>query len=379
MRLLVPGTAKLIALFALGLGLLSIRVLPPSKLASAMAAVWTEPLPAQLVLARPPAGVLLAGSPQEYTGSLDYTLQITTTATATPIPAFSRDVCSQIWGASPSTSAPPYWLSTPSSAQGLATDLPYTFLAGQLIRNGLVSASDCPSGGLMASGAANSCGLDRARQLVTVWQNQIDQSIYNAAIQNSVPAQLLKRLFAQESQFWLGDSTDGIHFGPGHVTEPGLDPLFIYDPGFYSQVCPSVFTADTCSQSYTQLSNDQRAMLRGFVLSDRVNISCPTCPNGFDANKVNQSVDLIARLVIANCEQTGQIVSNLTNLRPGSVSPYEDLWRFTLVNYNVGAGCLTTALRRTIQTSGPMNWDNVSSKLERNCMVAIPYVQNITQ
>ena len=54
------------------------------------------------------------------------------------------------------------------------------------------------------------------------------------------------------------------------------------------------------------------------------------------------------------------------------------MWRFTLVNYNAGAGCLTTAIKRTYLANEPLTWDNVSSRLEVACSGALDYVNDIS-
>ena len=87
-------------------------------------------------------------------------------------------VCTIIWRATPPEGEAPYWLSTPDSPEGLYTDVPYTYLAGSLIRNGVIDASECPNDGLLPNGAADTCGLEVARTAVTEWQNQFNEPIY---------------------------------------------------------------------------------------------------------------------------------------------------------------------------------------------------------
>ncbi|KAF0193346.1 MAG: hypothetical protein FD166_3719, partial [Bacteroidetes bacterium] len=90
------------------------------------------------------------------------------------------------------------------------------------------------------------------------------------------------------------------------------------------------------------------------------------------------SVRIFAEGMIANCEQVGKIIRNVTSKDPGLISNYEDLWRFTLVNYNAGSGCLSNAIQLAYRQFGYLNWENVSSRLEPGCIGAIEYVDDIT-
>lgn len=301
--------------------------------------------------------------------------QITTTQTLKP----PKDTaCSVIWGSYPVEGGIPDWLTTPDSPEGLRTDLPYTFLAAKLIKYGIVDASDCLANGILSSGMASSCGLERARTEVTIWQNQFDPTIYEAAVTNAIPAQLLKRILAQESQFWFGASDDYIHFGPGQITQSGLDALLIWYPEYYRQICPEVFTSDTCSKRYSNLSKTERAMIRGRFLATRIEASCPNCPVGIDIYKAHQSIDIIAKLVVANCYQVNQIIYNTSQNRAGNISNYEDLWRITIGNYNVGGGCTSEAIQESYSEGSMINWSDVSRFFSDDCSQAIDYVDNIT-
>ena len=66
---------------------------------------------------------------------------------------------------------------------------------------------------------------------------------------------------------------------------------------------------------------------------------------------------------------------NKTGKVAGRVASYEDLWRFTLVNYNAGPGCLSYAIGST----SSMTWSSVSSKLKGVCQDSIVYVENIAK
>ncbi len=64
--------------------------------------------------------------------------------------------------------------------------------------------------------------------------------IINAANDTGVPAQLLKNLFARESQFWPGIFKAVSDSGLGQLTENGADTTLLWNPSFYSQYCPLV-------------------------------------------------------------------------------------------------------------------------------------------
>ena len=124
-----------------------------------------------------------------------------------------RRNCSQAWEAFPPLGFPASWLSTPEWPELLGTDEPYTYLAGRLITTGIVDASECPAGGLEINGYANTCGLEVARPEVDLWQDRFDEQIVQVARESGVPAQLMKNLFAKESQFWPGVFNNAKEYG----------------------------------------------------------------------------------------------------------------------------------------------------------------------
>lgn len=118
----------------------------------------------------------------------------------------------------------------------IATSENYHLLAGKLIWYGLARAQ-CPNG---FSGvdpvtfAATACGMDGARPQMLAWQNALDQSILSAAREWNVPADLLKRIIAHESQFWVWTGVDGEH-GLAQITDAGAQlVLHIYEAGYYA-------------------------------------------------------------------------------------------------------------------------------------------------
>ena len=110
-----------------------------------------------------------------------------------------------------------------------------------------------------------------------------------------------------------------------------------------------------------------------------VNATCDTCPLGIDVERANFSIGVFAHTLLANCEQAGQLVENVTGETAGTVATYEDLWKFTLVNYNAGPGCLGDALETTSEDDLELTWENVSSRLSPICASAVDYVNDISQ
>jgi hypothetical protein len=286
--------------------------------------------------------------------------------------------CSETWSSFPPVGGPPGWLITPSDPSQLNSFVSYFYLAGALIQQGVVDASDCPSNGLQSPGVANECGVTRAQPAMVDWQNQFDTEIIKVANETNVPGQLLKNIFSRESQFWPGMFQTFKEVGLGQLTDNGADTALLWNSSFFSQFCPLVFKTQVCEQGYGNLTPDQQAVLRGAMLR-KVNAACPGCPTGIDLSQANFSISVFARSLLANCGQVGQIIFNTTGSQAGDVSSYENLWKFTLVNYNAGPGCLVTALQAAYQQGQPLNWENVSSHLEPACQGAIKYVDDISQ
>jgi hypothetical protein len=286
--------------------------------------------------------------------------------------------CAETWNSFPPVGGPPAWLSTPLRPEDLASNIPYSYLAGNLIAQSVVDASKCPNGGLLSDGAASQCGIDVARPAVTAWQNQFDSLIFNVAQQTGVPAQLLKNLFSRESQFWPGVFTTKADVGLGQLTDKGADTTLLWNPSFFEQFCPLVLDESVCSKRYAFLDEKEQETLRG-ALVHSVDAACPDCLLGIDLREADFSVGIFAQTLIANCSQTGRIVSNVSGLPVGQAATYEDLWRFTLVNYNAGPGCLIIALEDTVMLGEPLVWSSVSNHITPACQGVIDYIADISR
>jgi hypothetical protein len=285
--------------------------------------------------------------------------------------------CSQVWMSFPDVGGPPDWLLTPETTAELKTTISYYYLAGSLIERGLVDVSPCLDGGLSGFGIASECGLETAMPQVLTWQNQFDGEILRVATETGVPAQLMKNIFGRESQFWPGIFKTLEEAGLGQMTEGGADTVLLWNPEFFSQFCPLVYKTDVCQAGFGNLSENQQNTLRG-ALVQKVNAACPDCPSGIDLSQANFSISVFSRALLANCEQVGQILVNRTGNFAGQTTSYEDLWKFTLTNYNAGPGCLADAITVAMNVGDPLDWAHVKLYLQPACQGAIDYVGDIT-
>ncbi|MDD2920848.1 MAG: hypothetical protein PHQ36_01055 [Anaerolineales bacterium] len=286
--------------------------------------------------------------------------------------------CAEAWEVFPPMRGVPDWLTTPRQSEELSSDIPYTYLAANLILQGAVDARGCPDGGIDAGGAANQCGVEKARPAVTDWQNQFDALILSVAQETSVPARLLKNLFARESQFWPGIYQSMEDAGLGQLTENGADTTLFWNDSFYEQFCPLVLPESSCENKYMNLREEDQIALRRALVSS-VNATCEDCPLGLDLTQANFSVAVFAHSMTANCEQAGQVVYNYTKHQVSEVASYEDMWKFTLVNYNAGGGCLAEGVSNAYSRGLDLTWDNVSPYLVGACSGAVSYVNDISR
>jgi hypothetical protein len=83
--------------------------------------------------------------------------------------------CSEAWGVFPPVGGAPEWLSTPKQSEELSSDIPYTYLAANLILQGTVDASACPMADSRREMLSTSAGWKSRAMRCTEWQNQFDE------------------------------------------------------------------------------------------------------------------------------------------------------------------------------------------------------------
>lgn len=263
------------------------------------------------------------------------------------------------------------WARMPTTPAELNTFKTLHFLTGKLIINGQVDTSACPGGGFLDNGAPNSCAIESARGKVNTWQNQFDPAIWNASLQNGVPARLLKTIVEVESQYWPGGEQNYLYeYGLAQINYLGIDAALRWDPVLFDMVCnPSQFS---CSLGYLSMPSDQKSQLKAIVLS-MLDTTCIDCLNGVNLDNAAQSINVLSRVLLANCEQTRYIQSSVTT-QPAT---YEDMWKMTLVSYHSGFGCYLNALKATRERNETMDWQHISAHL--TCPGAKEYVDGLWQ
>lgn len=305
-----------------------------------------------------------------------------------------RNACANVWGVFDQDNVS--WDDFVQSPSELNTKKTLHTLVTQLLLNGIVDAKDCPAGGLsLGLNWPTACGLEKAQSKMIEWQNQFDEYIWTTSRDVGLPPKILKTLMEIESQFWPGNQRFYLdEYGLGQLNQLGIDVLLRQDPTLYQQVCPGVL-AD-CSHPYMSLERSQQAMIRGAIISQYADASCTDCPYGFDLNKSKQSVSLLGKVLVANCQQVDSIlqqqitvdedvvaatataaVATIEAGGPNTDVRYEDLWRFTLLSYHSGSSCFQNAVIATKKSGQPVNWENLSKKLK--CKGGADYVDGFME
>lgn len=270
-----------------------------------------------------------------------------------------------------------HWLYIPASAQELNTRVDYYFLGGQLIQRGAVDASSCPNGGLTIDGYANACGMSVTQDLVYRLQNEFDEAILSAWYTVGTPPVLLKQLIRCESQFWPG-RWEAYHWGLGHLTYLGAHNALQWNYALFVEMCDLAYGGD-CPHGIDPM-----------VISGLLSIldaECPECEYKIDFGKADESVKYVAQSVLAYCNQSAQLVTNVTNRSAANVVDYATIWKLTLYNYNVGSVCVYNSLDSVYeglseeqQVTGSISWDQVvRNTTDTYCRRGIDYANRITE
>lgn len=266
------------------------------------------------------------------------------------------------WGVfSPVDETLPVALIQPGTMQELNTADPYLYLSGYLIQSGQVDASSCSDGGLYIGGSASPCGEEAARQATIEWQNKFDEQILQAALKYNVPARLLKAVIAQESQFWP-DTKEPYEKGLGFITENGVDMLLNWNIPYYLEICQPIYAEGICSYGYSSIKKVRQVLLRKAVLDK---VGSP------------DEIDILAAMLLASSDQSGQVVRNLAGQEIAFVTNYVDMWKIATGNYYAGAGCMADAIEIVLDNDSPLTWDNIEDELSPVCNPAGMYVRQI--
>ena len=316
------------------------------------------------------ASVSVNQGPNGYIVTIDTVSQFTT----------FENACSRAWGVFDEGDVT--WDDFVQTPYELNTRKTLHMLATELLFNGIVDASSCPTGGLsIGLDWPTACGLEQATSKMIEWQNQYDEYIWLSSKNQGVPPKIIKTLIEVESQFWPGNQRFYMdEFGLGQMNQLGVDVLLRQDPTLYQQVCPGVLS--DCTRPYLSLEPTQQAMIRGAVVS-LADVTCPTCDYGLVLNKAKESVSLLGMVLKANCQQVDAILNTVVipdpdadsatataiaaTVQAGGDRPnttYEDLWRFTFAAYHSGSSCLQSAIIETKKEKLPITWEHVGKRLK---------------
>jgi hypothetical protein len=266
------------------------------------------------------------------------------------------------WGIfSPADDSLPDSLVQPLDAAGLNTSDDYHYLSGYLIQSGQVDASSCSDGGLYTVGSSSPCGDLAARNLTIAWQNKYDPQILQSAQKYNVPAKILKGIISQESQFWP-ETGSPYEKGLGSITESGIELLLNWNIPFYLEICQPLYGEGICSYGYSSLKEPRQFLLRKTV---------------WDLIGTPAEIDVLAAMLKASAEQSGQLVQNISGQEIIYVASYTDMWKITIGNYNAGAGCIGDSLNQVVENDESITWDAVVSHLSSICSPSEAYVRQV--
>ncbi len=220
----------------------------------------------------------------------------------------------------------PYLLQTPVNYNGLVTHEPLALLAGRLLWVGL-SSPDCHtwSGIDPVTGGATPCGINSSWPELLRWQNQFNESIWNAAVSVGVPAGLLKRMIMVESQFWPLWSPPNGERGLLQLTPPGADTVLQYSQVLSSYYCPFAIDPNHCG-SWGLLTPGEKIMVEAIMMND---LACINCSPAMAARHGIETMPVNAEIMKAYYCHAASVT--------GTPS-----WENMLIDFNAGQSCLIT-------------------------------------
>jgi hypothetical protein len=266
-----------------------------------------------------------------------------------------------LWQIFPPSEGTPLVLAQPESPIQLYTTDSYLYLAGYLIQSGQVDASTCEDGGLYLGGSASPCGERLAEAQVIDWQNRYNAQILQAAKRYNIPALLLKRVIAQESQF-MGETNKPYEKGLGYMTAEGVNMTLNWNTSYFLQNCLRLFEGYLCSSGFANLDEVRQNMLNKYIL-DKVGTP--------------EEIEMLAAAIYASAAQSGQMVQNISALEPIYITNYVDLWKISTGNYYGGSGCLSTAIQEVFDTGSHITWEAIVPHLTSECLLVEDYVAKV--
>ena len=162
-----------------------------------------------------------------------------------------------------------------------------------------------------------------------------------------------------------------IHLQHREPQMPGISPA--------ASQASDISQQDVVTASMQQDMTEQQQIDLRRALVGSVNATCADCPLGLDLAQAEFSVGVFAHTMTANCGQAAQVIYNYTGMQVNEVAGYEDLWKFTLVNYNAGGGCLADAISNAAARRQEIDWEHVSTYLTGACSGAVDYVNDISK
>ena len=153
------------------------------------------------------------------------------------------------------------------------------------------------------------------------WQDRFDDQILTASNAAGVPAQILKSMIAQESQFWpLWTGTTG-EVGWMQVTWDGADTALRHDPELFAHYCPLAIY--DCNKPYDLLADWQQSAVRYALIADLTVTGTPMQASA-EAGADLWTYAHILRAYACQAEE----------LYPG-----KNVWQAAVVLYNAGTKC----------------------------------------
>jgi hypothetical protein len=271
----------------------------------------------------------------------------------------ATDRIPNVWMTFPPKTAPGWLIQ--AGAEFLHTDIPYTYLAGQIILSGSLGVPDCENFGIIpySGGYADKCGVEFAREAISQQQNVYNGRIAAASRESGVPPWIIKGIISQESQFWPGAHGHYGEYGLFQLSRIGADTLLRWSGDCYTSYCSEIF--DDCDvMGYDNREDWEKEALITSVMGDADDIS------------------LLGDVLTANAAQVAQLIENyLRESQPGQIMSYESLWKLTIVNYHAGPEFTAAVLHQTKVRNVDPSWYELERAIRDLNPGVLSYLNNV--